>query len=391
MISCLQKLPPVAGFPSVKSIWRAWHKLTQSQHLVEDALKAEFGRELFFAASGKAALYHLFRALRVETGKDAVGVAEYTCPDIAAAAIRAGMKVILLPLEPKTLEIDLQNVTEEQIQKCAAVVLSNLYGLLDSRELWSSRYPGLHLIDDASQALLSSQKAESEYGIVSFGRGKAICAVGGGAITGTREALSRLQLPHAALEDRRALVVRHYLTATSGRIFERPALFSIPASIPALHLGETQVQLDFSLEQMSTAQGVCALASLHERISEREQMVKKAQQWHERLAGLKIGEPFIARGFRFDHSIVPLRYPIILPTERHRDALLAHPRSARLGVSRSYPTPLDEFPSLRPMLSGRSTNAARDVSGRLLTLPVHRFVTEDTMEQTIRLFQTALT
>jgi dTDP-4-amino-4,6-dideoxygalactose transaminase len=198
-------LAPAGGFASPSAIFNAWiavrQTLKESNHkestiaeflwVLEDCLRRYFGvREVLCVGSGKEALWFFYNMLARSDSRGVIAMSAYTCPDIAAAAIRSGHKVLAVDVDPKTLEPMFESISESYEKSISSLVLSNLYGLVDTlpSELVTTRLSPSAIVDDACQAALSDTphgKVGARtgcYGVVSFGRGKALGGVGGGAL-----------------------------------------------------------------------------------------------------------------------------------------------------------------------------------------------------------------
>lgn len=389
-----RRLAPAGGFSPPNSILMAarsvWQTGTGSsgrsvQRVLEDQVRSSFdGAHVLLTESGTVALSIIFSALR-QHGVSRVSCGAYTCPDIVTAAISAGVTLDLLDIDERTLEPERSD---------GVVLLSNLYGLPDRRPGDASI-----IIDDGCQAALSLTpdgyvgSRRGCIGVLSFGRGKSLSGIGGGAViigSGISADLVQLVQERANTEifSRTSLLREggQWLKAILSWALAYPALYTIPASLPFLRLGETTFHRKLSHPPWANAMGYTALAVLSRSNELRRIQVQNARRWHEALKPLDLVEPFVERGYDFDGSTVPIRYPVLLPTGERRDRLL--PKLGRYGASRSYPAVL---PDLCPEMFGDlELSGARFVSQRILTLPVHEHVSEGDVEQVVAIMRTEL-
>ena len=129
-----------------------------------------------------------FSQLAALSDRDEIWVPGYTCFSIPAAAVAAGLRVRLVEIGLDG-RIDPNALARMPLERAAALVVSNLFGVPEPvarlREITNSR--GVALVDDAAQSL-GARSAEGpvgtrgEVGILSFGRGKPLSALGGGAL-----------------------------------------------------------------------------------------------------------------------------------------------------------------------------------------------------------------
>ena len=69
-------------------------------------------------------MFLLFRVLRMRAGGDKTDVIipSYTCYSVPAAAIRAGLRVRILDINPATLSYDLEQLARTDFSRVLAIV-----------------------------------------------------------------------------------------------------------------------------------------------------------------------------------------------------------------------------------------------------------------------------
>ncbi len=413
-------LPPAGGFASPAAILKALkltRQIAQKKRLLfsealAEALGASLAKDLrinqklILCGSGTVALWQVFKALRGRTNRPFVAMAAYTCPDIACAAVRAGFKVYPVDIDEKTLELRASLAAELPFGDIAAIVMSNLYGLPDSLKPWKSicEANGCLVVDDACQSAYSltaegQAGCRTDVGIFSFGRGKAVCGVGGGLVLARMsedrvfEHSRSLWAAMCASIDTRSPTIRlgaslrDLVVNVLAWVFENPRLYPLPAKILGCHLGETRCDLDFSLSAASAGVLLCALGNLLEGEKIRRAYSANASLFHDDAArlALDIVEPFVERNFSFSSDVVPIRYPILLRTGDAKLRLLREFKRLGLGVSGSYPKTLLDFEEISSHVERLSCEGARTVASEILTIPIHRHVTACHRE---RIFET---
>jgi perosamine synthetase len=404
--SLFRVLAPAGGFSSPLSILNAKHEVKQMvrqngpgvrkvfEHYLAQALDA--GGLISFG-SGKESLLACFRALSKGLRHPYVAMSAYTCPDIAVACARAGFKVLPLEVKEASLELDLSAHTDAQLSQLSAVVLSNLYGLVDNLApaIKLAESSGCIIVDDACQALLSKRNGHhvgvcpNTYGVLSFGRGKAICGVGGGAVvisgkntaeatisqTANRQMISTEELRHLQLDNPKgALCAVHCLSGFLSWCLERPWLYWLPAKLPFLGLGKTEPDFSFRGASITESQLLHAYAQWKSHSIRAQSCIETANQWSDLLLDTALIQPFCKRGFDFSGSVVPIRYPVIFPSAELRDKAFRCLQKHGLGASCSYPKALDGYPELKEVLVESNFPVAKSIARRILTLPVHRYV-----------------
>ena len=337
---------------------------------VRDALAAEFNAtQVVLTDSGTSALV---LALRMFAKAGApVAMPAYVCVDLIAAALRAGVRVRLYDVDPHTLSPDMDSLQRVLAAGVSAVVIAHLYGFPADMPgvLRLAREAGVPVIEDAAQhagATIAGASAGSfgDVTVLSFGRGKGTTSGSGGALLGGRSLDAALDFPTRALQHTSSAGV--LVTTAATWVLGRPSIYSIPASIPSLHLGETVYHeagephgmsraavtlLDRTLPGMrSAARGRQANASILRDAADQSRNL-------DTVRAIETGQS----GY--------LRFPVLLRDDpRHNDAL---------GIVRGYPKPLSLEPQIPPCLiaSHEPLHGAHELARRLVTLPTHHMVT----------------
>jgi len=194
--------------------------------------------------SGTSALVVALRDLLPRGGT--VAYPSYACIDLTAAALKAGVRVRLYDLDPTTLSPDLDSVANVLKRGVEAIVVAHLYGypadVTGVRKLADEQ--GVAVIEDAAQAAggtLNGTRLGSlaDVSILSFGRGKGMTAGSGGALLARSPRLTEwTQRVRASLGAEMRGGSEVGVLAAQWLLARRP-IYGIPASIPALKLGET--------------------------------------------------------------------------------------------------------------------------------------------------------
>ncbi len=180
----------------------------------------------------------------------------YTCFSVPAAAVAAGLRVRLVDVTAEG-RIDAEALAKLPLERAAAVVACNLFGFAEPLApiARATREAGARLVDDAAQAFgaeASDGKAggRGDLGILSFGRGKPLSALGGGALvveqTGGAEPGPQ-PTPGGRL---RALA-----SALAYDAALSPRVFGWLAAVPGLGIGETPFEPQFARGGISHGRG----------------------------------------------------------------------------------------------------------------------------------------
>ena len=300
-----------------------------------------------------------------------VALPGWGCFDLASAAVGAEVGVRLYDLNPETLQPDPDSLAA-LIEEVDAVVVVSFFGIPVDPVIWADR-PGASrpaLIHDAAQAHGAAFGPGSidhlaDATVLSFGRGKGWTGLSGGALLPrsdrARDAV-QARLGGFEVEAAGPRLVGMAVRGAAQWILGRPAIYGLPARIPALGLGETRYHQPSAVAGLEASSAAVLLAARAAADREARHRRERATVLLAALAGTPhlqaIDAPAAASGF--------LRLPVL-------DLSGVDRRAARaLGVMPSYPIPLVELGPLKPLLrSADPTPGSARLARSLLTLPTH--------------------
>jgi dTDP-4-amino-4,6-dideoxygalactose transaminase len=341
------------------------------------------GREVLLTDSGTSALtlaiLSIKAAIHGEVGsgesKTALQVAlpAYCCPDIATAAIGAGVRIMLYDTDPATLQPDWESVAQCLANGASILVVAHLYGRLVDVPLAIAlaRETGAIVIEDAAQGAggrLNDRRAGSlaPISVLSFGRGKGINAGGGGAVLYDPSYGAYLANVSSSSASTSMHTLAPWLKAVASEWLSSPILYGIPAALPALSIGKTTYHPPKDPRRIPLS---CA-ALLPDAIASQGVLASRRREvelwYHEQLfaSGLEHLTLNCPEG-----ESGALRTPIRL-------APAAGMRLIQHGVIRSYPRILADYPEVRPFIDYETDlNGALDLAGCIHTLPTHSLLT----------------
>lgn len=388
----MRRIPP-AGRPLGPDAWRAalsgCLRPRQGAARFTAALADRFGgAEVMLHGSGRAALASALlacRALRPERGEVVLGA--YTCWSVPAAIRRAGLEPRPVDLDPGTLDFDPGALDRVDGRRVVALVTHHLCGVPNDTDRLRERAEswGAFLVDDAAQAFGARLRGQpvgggGAVGILSFGRGKGLPALGGGALLLPDRSPLAGALPERAAPRPGAGGV---LRALLHGLFFRPRLYGIPAALPFLGVGETVYEENFPdgpPAGSEAALGALLLASEEEDRGARNRIALAYAEGLRGLPGADLPRP--AEGAEPSY----IRFPLLLPADGKIRFLR---RGTSLGASPYYPAPVTRIPGA-PESPGGPWPGADSIAERLVTLPVHPRVGEGDRNRLIRLAGEAL-
>jgi dTDP-4-amino-4,6-dideoxygalactose transaminase len=332
-----------------------------------------------YFASGTAALAAaICAASRLKGINDPeVILPAYGCPDLVSAAVYAGAKPILVDLEADRPWMDLEQLSQQLTPRTTAIVAVDLFGIPERMDRLRdiAKSSEVMLIEDSAQFFPGGQERPNWGGdlvVLSFGRGKPVSMLGGGALL-VRDAEIDALVPGSARPLRADVGQRvsFRLKAMIYNLLTNPWLYWIPRQFPFLHLGETLYHPLSSIAAIDAARFSVLAANVK---AYRDAAIAGQKAVAEMLAGHQfIPEELVdlASVCQAPVNRRLLRYPLLV-NRSVREKLYANLERKGLGPSRMYPVALPAIPGLESILSGPGPFPAADAfAACVLTLPVH--------------------
>jgi dTDP-4-amino-4,6-dideoxygalactose transaminase len=357
----------------------------------EDQIREYFNvKYVFLVSSGKAAIYFALKAMQKISEREEVIIPAYSSFCLASAVARSGLSVKLCDIDPETLDFDLAKLKPIITEKTLAVIPVHNYGFVcNLKEIKKMALKkGAHVVEDAAQAagaLFEKRKVGTvgDVGILSLGRGKNICALGGGVILTNNEPVAGLiaETLKGYPTPRMFSSVKPLATGLGLSLFLNPERYALPIHLPFLDLGANIFDPKFEITRFPNLNAEVGQQTFSFLDQYNEARVQHAQLLNKNLGdngALKIPKPNI------DGSSVYLRFPVLFQNKETREKAFVQLNQKRLGASTSYPTPLNQIPGFRKYLPGGDDfPGAQFVADRILTLPTHPYVTEGDIKKIV--------
>ena len=339
-------------------------------------------------------------------GRDEIIVPGYTCYSVPAAAVAAGLRVRLVDVDAEG-RIDLADLARLPLERAAGVVVCNLFGWAEAlAPIESITAPaGVAVLDDAAQSLGARDEEGRRVGdrgrttVLSFGRGKPLQGLGGGAIVaaaGTPRDAGRRDGPTEVIEDGDVAAAPANGIGIGGRVKAlvrsavwdaslTPPVFSVLTRIPALGIGKTVFAPDFVRGPIDPGNAAIALAQL-------PAFETRARARRERAGSLAAR---IAAETRFVPVVDPrseegvyARLVLRAPSPAARTTALRSLGGIGAGVSALYPEALVDVPALSSHLAesptADATPGSRALAACILTLPTNRDISAAEADAVVR-------
>ncbi len=337
-------------------------------------LFAPYAAHFYGSATSALAASLVAAVARLRAPTPEVLLPAYGCPALVSAVLFAGARPRLIDLERDRPWMDLDGLRAALGPDTVAVVGVDLFGIPE-------RYPkireaiagtGIVLIQDSAQAFPPPADARwlGDYVVLSFGRGKPVSLLHGGAVLAREEELARalpLSPPQVTSGQ-----VRSGLALRAGlyNLLSSAWLYWLPAGLPFLGLGETRYRPLASIEAADPRLMEWLPVNVHtcwRRSDDRQRAIygMLADSAGDHIVDLPKACVGGAPAFRL------LRYPILVNDPIVRQRLFHCLGHRGLGASAMYPSALPGVSGLERFFGGVSCPQADSFARRIVTLPVH--------------------
>ncbi|RDI97923.1 nucleotide sugar aminotransferase [Dyella solisilvae] len=396
-----RELPPTAGLPL--RLTDLWPGRAPFAERVAAWLDVE---QLQLECSGTAAMVVALSAMhRMRPQRDEVIVPAWTCPLVALAIHRAGLKPRLCDLAPDHFDMDTAELAALAGARTLAIVPTHLAGRVAdvNAALDVAHRVGAYVLEDAAQALGAMQGGRSvgltgDAGFFSLAVGKGLTLFEGGLLL-TRDPVlrdafqaSRRELiqDDARMDWQRALELIGYALVYRPSLlpwaYGRPLRKALASNDPVAAVGD-DFGPDIPLHTVSNwrqAVGARALARLPDFLAAtRKQALRRVARLRQ-LPGLTVFDD--APG---QQGVWPFLL-LTLPSESARDEALRTLWTAGLGVSRLFIHALPDYGYLRDIVGDASLPNARSFAARSLTITNSPWLDEATFERIAGVLERAI-
>ena len=342
-------------------------------------------RPITLYASGTAALAQALArcAARASVSAPQAILPAYGCPDLVAACIHAAVSPRLVDVASSGWSYDPDDLSRNLSSHTIAIVSVNLLGITDETPGLADlcRRRGIALIQDSAQ-FLPRQPTEwpGDYVILSFGRGKPLNLLHGGALIEPADAVAN-PVPHPARDHFRNRLLNSSPAALAFNFLTRPYPYGILSRLPGNGFGQVVYEPLRNPSPLPPSNWARVDAAFHQyqrqRSYDRQIWTPALAEW----ASLDI-RPLLPVASLFESE--PLRLTLLAPDRASRDALVNRLSRAQLGASRLYGTDLAHIAGVPPDVrnQGPFPHAAA-LADTLFTLPTHSLVSERIVRQTV--------
>ena len=360
--------------------------LRRGDSTVSRSMERFFGdRRVTLWSSGTAALSEAIRRCALRSGANApeVILPAYGCPDLISACIHASVIPRLIDLAPELWSYDYAMLTRQVTANTVAIVAVNLLGIGDDaaqlREFCDAN--GIALIQDSAQHLpRTAVDWPGDYVVLSFGRGKPLNLLQGGALVSPFET-SRTQV---TTPTRFPFKTRLLTTRAAGVAFDaltHPWIYGVLSALPGTGLGDVVYEpLDTDARLPDSFWRIVGPAFEQYRITPSYRHAVWSPAF-DRWSALGIQE---LKSPAAPSNPEPLRLALLAPDRGSRDAIVESFNHAGIGSSPLYGTDLPGISGIPEVVKAqRPFPQAARLAGRLFTLPTHSFVNARTVRTSL--------
>lgn len=330
--------------------------------------------------SGTAALaaaVSVAKMAKPADGKPEVIIPAYCCPDVVSAIVYNDCTPVMVDFIADRTYLDIDAITASITSNTIAVIAVNFLGIPDRCQQIRAAIAAheIVLIEDSAQWFPEHgnlfDSYEGDLVVLSFGKGKPVSLLGGGAVICRNPALpfARLQIA-PALQHSPAWRLR--LLFTLYNLVIHPLFHWLLELLPFVEMGITRYKPLATVAAIDAGKPAFLHANI-ERYRRRRMAAKVSAISDERCIDL----PAVSETY---HGQRLLRYPLLLQSESHAQALIARSKLDGCGLSPLYQRTIDGIDEADRLVTQRqdvnrreATNAKR-FAQRLVTLPEHQHV-----------------
>ncbi len=357
--------------------------ISRHQRGGENHVNDFFPGDLFFFNSGAASLAVavLVSIQHSKLKNPEVLLPAYACPELVSAVVFAGAKPILVDFSADRPWMDLDMISEKLTEQTCAVIAVSLFGIPERIGAIRKALQGHSalVIEDSAQAFPGKGEQPgvgADLVIYSFGRGKPVSVLGGGAVlTSNSELAEKVREVYCDVQPVESIKWRNQLKIRAYNRLLSPRLYWLPNMLPFINLGATVYHPLLEIKQMDPL----GVEILGDNIAEYWRRGRMPQDLlMQGMAGCE-SDVVIDLARRCCGEKIPglIRYPLLARTAELRDKLCERINKKGLGASKMYPDTLPNIKGLERIFKGQGcTPNAKSFSQRIFTLPLHEGVNE---------------
>lgn len=303
----------------------------------------------------------------------------YGCPDLVAAAVYAGARPVLVDIGAEDPGYDLECLEKALSGDVVAVVAVNFLGIRERVETLAelAHHHDAWLIEDSAQWYPELAQGEASLSpadamVLSFGRGKPVSLLGGGALLVSKHQSITLPLARCNPNPEVDEIIKKAMFSIYNLVCS-PVVYGWVSNLPFLRVGGTFYKPLSEITAMDKSRlGLLKYnaEALINRGRWREGLVAEALS-HSACGILDLPKNLSARSGRM------LRYPILFRRKALRDEFYTKTEAQCLGATIMYGDSLANIIDAAKLgVKTYLVGNADEFSSRLLTFPIHSNVSQ---------------
>lgn len=297
----------------------------------------------------------------------------YCCPDIISAIIYAKAKPVLVDLELDRPWMSINEIEKKITKNTVAIIAINFLGIMENIRFISNlcNQNDILLIEDSAQGFPLVNPVEYWRGdliVLSFGRGKPVSLLHGGALLTTKNKYSDV-IPSQGIKTQNFnSLVKYLFKVIIYNSLINPYLYRLLTLLPGINIGNTE----FKKLNEQTGIDQIALKNLKSNIDTYNNRRNTSLEIMKMLA--TINSPLLidlVSVTKHDLKQPLLRYPILIKNKKLRDIIAT--KLELYGSSLMYKVPLKNIEGVDKYLDHNDNNQNNSIifSQNLITIPTH--------------------
>ncbi|MBD3586622.1 DegT/DnrJ/EryC1/StrS aminotransferase family protein [Salinimonas sp. HHU 13199] len=300
----------------------------------------------------------------------------YTCPDLVAACVYAGVTPVIVDLTADRYQLNNEHIAQLD-KKPDIIICPALFGMsmdlaqiralvgdetliIEDNAQWFPEVSVTSSLVSLKQYALPAHTHQADFFITSFGRGKPVNLMGGGLVAWNTARVSSFEPDIAPAPQSSSMF------DIKRRLFNtvcRPGFYGAISRFPGLNLGATVYHPLHEVHAMDAIRQERLTASILAYLRQPVHIQTMLQQavtplWAPQSTQCRL-----------------LRFPILTQSKQARNHLLRIFNEAGLGASAMYGEPLYDIDGVASDCQAPfSTPVSKLIAERLLTLPLHHHV-----------------
>ena len=390
-MSWFRELPPTAGFPlSISDFFGNTREST-----LEDKLAAWLDVPFVqIEASGTAALVIALHSLKRLSPRRTVIVSAFTCPLIALAVQKAGLKLKIcdISLDDGLIDFDFAELSSMCAEDTLCILTTHIGGLPCDMEKTKqiAEVCGAFIIEDAAQSLGASRKSRSvgtagDIGVFSLTRGKGLTIFDGGVLIAKDDKIRQSILsvtrdfssPYSAARE-----LKKVMQMIGYCLFYNPFWISILSSTNLFAGFDTCSDISTCSEAVAAKLSLYSPGEFRKLTAARSlprlpQAVEENRlRAHSRLKRLRsIPNVKVLGDGSENQGSWPFLF-LIMPSQTEAESVLELFSNSGLGITQLYPFALPDYRHLNYPVPPTHTPFASSLAARSLTITNSLMLTE---------------